>query len=127
MQFKRHQLPVGDDVVPVLVASESGEPKAVFMSYEAFLELAATLYTAIEALRVSGIDPGEVFADEDADMLREAVDPSDAEAYLSAVPDPDDNPAGESGEAVLKQIFSSDDESFTIRDTSDDEPTPDPR
>lgn len=57
LQFRRHSLPVGDDLIPLLVASEEGDPKAVFMSYESFLELAATLYTAIETLKAAGVDP----------------------------------------------------------------------
>lgn len=65
MKFKRHHLPVGDDEIPVLVASENEQPKAVFMSYDAFLELAATLYTAIEALRAAGINPDEVLGEEE--------------------------------------------------------------
>ncbi len=65
MKFKRHHLPVGDDEIPVLVASEDDQPKAVFMGYDAFLELTATLYTAIEALRAAGVDPNEVLGDEE--------------------------------------------------------------
>lgn len=56
MRFRRQQLPLGDDRIPVLVASEGEQPKAVFMSYDAFLELASTLYTAIEALKAAGVD-----------------------------------------------------------------------
>jgi hypothetical protein len=64
MRFKRHDLPIGDDVLHVLVASEGGDPKAVFMSYESFLELAATLYTAIETMKAAQIDPALLDEDE---------------------------------------------------------------
>lgn len=56
MRFRRQHLPVGGDEIPVLVGSEGRTPRAVFMSYEAFLEIAATLYTAIETLRAAGIE-----------------------------------------------------------------------
>ena len=65
MRFKRQHLPVGDDQIPLVVASEGSEPKAVVMSYEAFLELAATLYTAVETMRTAGIEPSSFDADED--------------------------------------------------------------
>lgn len=65
MSFKRHGLPIGDDSIPVLVASEDEAPKAVFMSYESFLELAATLYTAIETLKAAGVDPDLLGDDEE--------------------------------------------------------------
>jgi hypothetical protein len=77
MRFKRHGLPIGDDTIPLLVASEGDEPRAVFMAYESFLELAATLYTAIEALKASGIEPDdlELEVDEEAErpQLRRVV------------------------------------------------------
>lgn len=57
LQFRRHDLPLGGESIPVLVGSENDEPKAVFMSYEAFLDLAATLYTAVELLKEADIDP----------------------------------------------------------------------
>jgi hypothetical protein len=41
----------------MLVASVEDEPKAVFMTYDAYLELAATLLTAVAALKAVGIDP----------------------------------------------------------------------
>lgn len=75
MRFKRHSLPIGDDEIPLLVASEDGDPKAVFMSYESFLELAATLYTAIETLKTADID-ADLLDDEDeglAPRLRRVV------------------------------------------------------
>lgn len=65
MRFQRRKLPIGDDEIPVLVASEGAEPRAVFMSYEAFLELAATVYTAIEALREADVDPSILASDEE--------------------------------------------------------------
>ena len=71
MNFRRHRLPVGDDQIPVLVASEEGDPKAVFMSYESFLDLAATLYTAIEALRAAGVDPAILDGDPEASDVAE--------------------------------------------------------
>ena len=62
--FKKFETHVGDDVLSVLVASEGEKPQAVFMSYEAFLELAATLYTAIETMKAAGIDPDMLAEDE---------------------------------------------------------------
>lgn len=56
LSFRRQTLPIGDDEIPLLVASKDGRPSTVFMSYEAFLDLAATLYTAIEALQAAGVD-----------------------------------------------------------------------
>ena len=90
MRFRRHELPVGDEKIPVLVSSEDGVPKAVFMSYEAFLELAATLYTAIEALKVAGIDPEKLFGPdaEEADLFELFSHGSDAETILRQVPPP---------------------------------------
>ncbi|HVL81922.1 MAG TPA: hypothetical protein VM840_10060 [Actinomycetota bacterium] len=86
MRFRRHQLPVGDETIPVLVSSEEGVPKAVFMSYEAFLELAAALYTAIEALKVSGVDPDELFGPDDDDLPLDLLsDGEDAEPILRQV------------------------------------------
>lgn len=57
VRFTTEKLPVGGEHIPVLVGREGDAPKAVFMSYEAFLELAAALYTAVDALRSIGIDP----------------------------------------------------------------------
>lgn len=68
--FRRHALPVGDEAIPLLVASEEGQPRAVFMSYESYLELAATLYTAIDALRAAGVDTS-LFEDEPSGELRQ--------------------------------------------------------
>ncbi len=63
LKFKRHTLPVGDEQISVLVGSEGSTPKTVFMTYDAFLELAATLYTAVDAMKAAGVDPDEVFGD----------------------------------------------------------------
>ena len=92
MRFRRHQLPVGDETIPVLVSSEEGVPKAVFMSYEAFLELAASLYTAIEALKVAGVDPDELFGPDDDDLPLDLLgDGTDAEPVLRQVYPPLDD------------------------------------
>ena len=83
MRFRRQNVPLGDDHIPVLVASEDSEPKAVFMSYESFLELAATLYTAIEALRAAGVDPSVLSElEEDEEDVEE--DPDDAWSEFEA-------------------------------------------
>lgn len=71
MRFERQHLPIGDDQIPVLVASEGNQPRAVFMSYDAFLELTATLYTAVEALRAAGVDPASLGSPEDEDTEAE--------------------------------------------------------
>lgn len=68
MRFKRHSLPIGDDAIPLLIASEGDEPKAVFMSYESFLELTATLYMAIEALKAAEIDLDLLAEDQEPDV-----------------------------------------------------------
>lgn len=101
MRFRRHQLPVGGDSIPVLVSSEDGDPKAVFMSYEAFLELAATLYTAIEALRVAGIDPDTLFSD-DADMATLLTAVSNARDDDD---DGDETDLQDESEGVLRQLY----------------------
>lgn len=92
MKFRRHQLPVGDETIPILVSSEEGVPKAVFMSYEAFLELAATMYTAVEALRTAGVDPDELFGSEDDVLPIDVIgEGEEAEPLLKQVhPPPDD-------------------------------------
>lgn len=59
-RFSRQSLSFGDEEISVLVATSAGRPKAVFLSYDAFLEIAAALYTAIEALRAAGIDPDDL-------------------------------------------------------------------
>ncbi|HVE91992.1 MAG TPA: hypothetical protein VNE62_06805 [Actinomycetota bacterium] len=63
LKFKRHNLPVGDDEISVLVGSDGSIPKTVFMTYDAFLELAATLYTAVDAMKAAGVDPDDLFGD----------------------------------------------------------------
>ena len=75
LKFKRHTLPVGDEEISVLVGSEGSMPKTVFMTYDAFLELAATLYTAVDAMKAAGVDPDELFGDQTPpDVTIEQVD-----------------------------------------------------
>lgn len=63
IQFSRKVVPLGDDEeVTVLVGECEGQPCAVFMSYEAFLEIVGTLYTAVEMLRGGSDDLDEEFA-----------------------------------------------------------------
>lgn len=69
MRFTKQALPIGDDEISVLVAEEAGQPKAVFMSYESFLELAATLFTAVEALKASGTGLDVLGGDDDEEEL----------------------------------------------------------
>lgn len=67
-KFTRRTLPLGDgDEVSVLVGEEAGQPRTVFMSYEAFCELVGTLYTAVEALRATGAG-AEVLDEMDDDL-----------------------------------------------------------
>ncbi|HVL80118.1 MAG TPA: hypothetical protein VM840_00825 [Actinomycetota bacterium] len=57
--FRRRTLPLGDgEEVSVLIGEENGQPRTVFMSYEAFCEVVGTMYTAIEALKAArqGVD-----------------------------------------------------------------------
>lgn len=50
VRFARKSLEVGGEKIHFLLASEDGQPRAAFMTYEAFLDLAAALYAAIEML-----------------------------------------------------------------------------
>lgn len=82
MEFERTYLPIGgEDQVPVLVGREDGHPQAVFMSYDAYLEIATTLLLALRTLR-GVVDP----TDEPASLPRAVgAGPEAAVVDLAAV------------------------------------------
>lgn len=73
MRFERKTIDIGGEEIPLLVASSDDMPRAVFMSYESFLEIAATLYTAIETLKAADVDPALLDDEEEPRPLLRVV------------------------------------------------------